>query len=178
MEGEIHMLIEKLRHVPVVASATVLATGLGVWLLATPPVRAIDNPLQIIAGGSSQAEGSTQGGTVTNWTSPGLANVFGPDFPNTGLGEQSAQLNMPAGTLSRLRVRVTTQNAPSSGTFTLMVRVNGADTQLTCTLNGTGECNAGNKVKGLNNNSLLAVRASNNFVGSGTFAWNYSMLLD
>ena len=59
-----------------------------------------------------------------------------------------------------------------------MVRVNGADTPLTCSLAGTGECNAGSKVKGLNNNSLLAVRASNNFVGSGVLSWNYTMLLD
>ena len=167
------MMTKMLRHVPMAAAVTVLVAGLGVWLLATPPARAVVDTAHLISGGSNQSEG------VTAWTAPGLANTYTTDFPSAGLGESSAQLNMPAGTLSRLRVKVTTAAAPASGSFTLMVRVNGADTTLTCSVAGTGQCNAGNKVKGLLNNSLLAIRTSNTFTGTGgSIGYTYSMLLD
>jgi hypothetical protein len=84
---------------------------------------------------------------------------------------------MPAGSLSRLRVNVVTQNVPSSGFLRVMLRINGANTTLTCIVTGTGVCNR-NPAVAVPNNAMVTFRASNNFVGSGFVAWSATMEFD
>jgi len=67
---------------------------LGASLLAATPARALDDGQQVLVGGSSG------GAAGVRYSSPGLANVYGPDFPGAGLGEQAAQIRMTAGLLS------------------------------------------------------------------------------
>jgi hypothetical protein len=165
------MLTDKFRHIPLATSATVLMAGLGCWLLATPRAGALVDTAHVLSGGGTI-------GAQTLFTSPGNSTAIGIDFPAAGLGEIGAQVLMPAGTLSKLRVKITTETAPSSGALTVMVRVNGADTVLTCQLAATGQCSSGNKVKGLANNSPLAIRVANNLVDSGQVAYTYSLQFD
>jgi hypothetical protein len=165
------MLTDKLRHVPLATSATVLMAGLGCWLLAVPRVGALEDTSQLITGGHLMAAGQIV------LTSPGFTQALAADqFGNQG--ESAVQMLMPAGTLSKLKVKVTTESAPSSGSFTLMVRVNGGDTNLTCTVNGPGTCSTGNKTKALSNNSLLAIKTTSNFVGANTIIYTYTVQLD
>ena len=165
------MIIDNLRRIPIATSATVLMAGLGIWLLATPRAGALDDTSQVLTGGHLM-----QAGQIV-LTSPGYTQAQAEsDFNNQG--EAFVQLLMPAGTLSKLRVKVTTATAPTSGSFTLMVRVNGADTNLTCTVNGPGTCSTGTKVKALANNSRLAIKTTSNFVDAGTIGYTYTMQLD
>ena len=90
-----------------------------------------------------------------------------PSGPGTGFGESFAQTPFPAGTLSKLRVRLITQNVPTSGSLTAMVRVNGADSTLTCTLTETGVCTSGNKTKAVNNNGLVALQITSDLADAG-----------
>jgi hypothetical protein len=145
-----------------------LGIGLALCMLAAPPAAAA----QLLIGGSSTTENSTR------FSAPGLGNQYTADFPGTGLGEEAAQVRTIVGTLSKFRVRVRTATNPSAGSFTVTVRVNGADTQLTCTLNGPGDCSAGNKVKALTNSSLLSVSASNDFADAGSITYSYSMMFE
>jgi hypothetical protein len=155
-----------------IASAAMFGVGLGAWLFAAPPARALIDTAHVLSGGS------TLGEFQTRFTAPGLAAVYDPDIPAPGLGEGAAQIVMPAGTLSRLRVKMQTAAFPTIGSFTAMVRVNGADTALTCSLNAPGTCSTGGKVKGLNNNALLAVRVSNTFTDSGAITFSYTLQFD
>jgi len=160
------MFTQQLRHVPLGPFGKVMGIGMGIWLLVTPAAAQ-----QVLSGMNSTTENSTR------FTAPGGGNQFTADFPGAGLGEQAAQILMRAGTLSKLKVRVTTATVPSSGTFSVMVRVNGIDTALTCSVAATGQCSTGTKTKALANNSLLAIRASNNFVDAGALAYTYTLLL-
>jgi len=153
------------------AGMLAIATGFGALLLAATPAGALGDTQQLLAGGNSMGEGATQ------YTSPGFANQFGIDFPGTGLGEKAVQLRMPAGVLSTLRVKLTTQTTPVSGVFSVMVRKNGADTVLTCQLMATGACTALVNVT-IANNDRLAVRISNSFTGSGVMGYSYTLLFD
>jgi len=148
-----------------------ICAGLAGWLLATPPVRALVDGQQLLSGLQSATENSTR------FTAPGGGNQFLTDFPGAGLGEQAASIRMPAGTVGALRVNVTTQNVPDSGTFSVMVRLNGADTLLTCQVAGTGFCTKLANVT-VRNNDLLAIRASNNFVNAGSMTYSYTMTYD
>ena len=132
---------------------------------------ALSDTKQIMVAGTSQVEGGL------SYAGPGMSNVFGADFPNTGLGEQAASVRMPAGSLSRLRVNVVTQNTPSSGFLRVMLRINGANTTLTCIVTGTGICNR-NQTVAVPNNALVTFRISNNFVGSGLLTWTATMEFD
>jgi hypothetical protein len=132
---------------------------------------ALSDTKQIMVAGTSQVEGGL------SYAGPGMSNVFGADFPNTGLGEQAASIRMPAGSLSRLRVNVVTQNTPSSGFLRVMLRINGANTTLTCIVTGTGICNR-NPAVAVPNNAMVTFRASNNFVGSGLVTWSATMEFD
>jgi len=145
--------------------------GFGGWLLAATPAGALIDSQQLLAGGNSMAEGTTA------FTSPGFANQFCTDCPGPGLGEKSVQLRMPAGVLSALRLKLTTATAPASGTFSVTVRKNGADTALTCQVTATGACNANGNVT-FATNDKLAVRVSNNFTGSGLMGYSYTLLFD
>ena len=66
---------------------------------------------------------------------------------------------------------------PDSGALTMTVRVNGADTVLSCQIAGTGFCTKNASVT-VRNNDLLAIRISNNFVNSGITAHTYSLTYD
>jgi hypothetical protein len=168
------MKTDVLRHASITAAVMLSVISFGAWVLTVPTARAVPDTSQLITGGATTIEGPG----VTRFTAPGFANVLTADFPATGLGEQAAAVRMTAGTLSKFRASVTTASAPSGGTFTLMVRVNGADTPLTCSVTGTGTCSAGNKVRALNNSAVLAVRIVNDLDGGGNVAFTYSMLLD
>jgi hypothetical protein len=167
-----HMVTRILGYLSL-AAATMVGGALGAWLFAAPPARALVDTAHVISGGT------TTGGVASPFfTAPGLGNIYiATGFGNQG--EEAAQVLFPAGTLSKLRVKLTTENAPTSGTFTLMVRVNGTDTNLTCSLTEAGTCSAGNKVKALNNNALLAIRVTNTLnAGAGAQAFTYSMQFD
>jgi hypothetical protein len=60
-----------------------------------------------------------------------------------------------------------------------MVRINGADTALTCSIMaGAGQCRTGATSVSVPNGALLTVRLDNGFVGAGNFSYTYTMLLD
>lgn len=132
---------------------------------------ALDDARQILTAGSSQGQGTVQ------FTGPGMSNVYTPDFPNTGLGEQAASIRFPAGSLSNLRVNVVTSSAPSSGMFRARVRINGADTTLSCMVTGTGICTRVPAIV-VHANDLVTLKVENTFVGSGSLAWTASMEFD
>jgi hypothetical protein len=166
-------IIQRLRYVSFGAAVMALGVALAVWSLAPPPAGALNNRQQILTGGGSQ----TQGGL--SWTAPGFSNVFGNDFPSAGAGETAAQLRMSGGgVLSLLWVRVNTATVPTSGNLTVMVRVNGADTTLTCTVLASGQCQSGAASVTIPNGARLAVRIANTFPDSGNVAYSYTMLLD
>ena len=73
-------------------------------------------------------------GFTNGFTGPGWTTTTAPDYPDTGEGEAATQIRMAAGTLKNLRVHVQTQNVPSGGSLIATVRINGADTALTCTV--------------------------------------------
>jgi hypothetical protein len=152
-----------------VAAATLAGVGLGAWLFGGPPARALEDAAQIITGGGSA------GGTIFMVPS---GSQYGPDSPGPGLGESSASVPFPSGTLSKLRVNLTTGNVPTGGSLTVMVRVNGADTNLTCTLTASGICTSGNKAKALNNNALVALRVVSDLTDAGGQNLTYSLQLD
>jgi len=156
------------------ARAAMLAAGIGfvAWLSAATPIQALDDTQQLLSGGNSLSENETR------FVAPGSAGSYTADSPNTGLGESAAQIRMPAGVLSALRVKLTTATAPSSGTFTLMVRKNGADTVLFCSRTSTGNCIGGAKTITFATNDLLSIRVSNNFVGSGPMGYTYTLVFD
>jgi hypothetical protein len=136
------------------------------------PAGAVSNAQQVLMGGNSMAEGSTV------FTAPGLANHYGADFPGPGLGATAAQIRMPAGGIVKiLRVKVTTASVPDSGNLTVTVMRNGANTTLACQVSGTGTCNS-NVIVNFSVNDRIAIRVSNNFVGSGLMTYTYSLLLD
>jgi hypothetical protein len=161
--------MKRLRHVQIglVGKAT-MGIGLAAWLLAAPPAAAA----QLLIGNVNATADSTR------YSAPGGQNQYTIDSPGVGLGEQAAQVRMLAGTLFKLRVRVTTQNVPDSGTLEVMVRVNGTNTQLKCSVAGSGECSSGGKTKAVTNSSLMAVRISNDFVNPGSIAVTYSLFLE
>jgi hypothetical protein len=145
-----------------VAAAALAGVSLGAWLFAGPPARALEDTAHIIVGLAGVG-----GGT-------GFLSPSGGGF-NT---EAKSQTPFPAGTLSKLRVKLTTDNVPTGGSFTLMVRVNGADTNLTCSLTASGICTSGNKAKALNNNGLVGIRIDSDLTDAGGTAVTWSFQLD
>jgi hypothetical protein len=168
------VIIHRLGHLPLGAAVLAVGVGVAAWFLAAPPAGALNNRQQILYGGNTVSP------VDTHFTSPGFGNgKLGPDFPATGLGEQSLQLRMSGGgVLSLLWVRLTTATTPSSGSFTVTVRINGADTALTCTLFSSGQCQTGATTVNIPNGARLSLSVSNNFVGSGNMSYTYTMLLD
>jgi hypothetical protein len=167
------MIFRWLRYIPFKTPAVIAGLGLAVWLLAAPQAGALSNRQQILIGGGSF------GGVSPIYTSPGLANLYGQDFPSTGKGETAAQARMSGGgVLSVLFVRLQTQNVPSSGSLTVTVRVNGADTAMTCTVGGSGQCAYTASTVTINNGDRLAIQVTNDFTGAGNLAFNYSLLFD
>ena len=150
-------------------AAIVLA---GAVLTAATPARALDDGEQLLVGGNSGSAGGIR------YTAPGLANIYGADFPGTGLGEQAAQIRMTAGTLEKLRVNVVTQGNATSGNVAVTVRINEADTVLTCTV-GTagGDCGSGGKSIAIANGDKLAVEVAST-LDAGFWSFTFSMIYD
>ena len=144
----------------------------GSALSSAVPARALDDGQQLLVGGTS---GSASG---VRYGAPGLANTYNDDFPGTGLGEQAAQIRMTAGTLGKFRANVVTQGNATSGTVTVTVRINEADTILTCTV-GTmgGDCGTGGKSIAIANGDKLAVQIDST-LDQGFFTYSYTMIYD
>ena len=149
-----------------------LATAAVVIAVLAGPAAALDDGQQILAGGTSGS------GAGVRYGAPGLANTYNLDFPDTGLGEVAAQIRMTEGKLSKFRVSVATQGNATSGSVTVTVRLNEADTVLTCTV-GTdgGDCGSGAKSVNVVNGDRLAVEVDST-LDQGFFAYSYTMLYD
>jgi hypothetical protein len=155
------------------AVCTALNIGLITGVFMMSPARTLENSSQLLSGGGQVAEN----GLV--FTAPGLSDQFGINDPSAGKGEQAAQLRMPAGVLKTLRVNVVSELLPESGNFQVMVRLNGADTNLVCLVPGTGSCNkSGGTGLVINNNDRLAIRASSSLVNSGGITYTYTLIFD
>jgi len=149
-----------------------LGVVLGVVPVALTPADALNRERQILSGGFNQGPSAT-----LLYTAPGWTTALDANYPNTGDGENAAQLRMPAGTLSRLRVRVRTQNAPTSGTLTVMVRINGANSTVTCSVSGTGNCNSPNAVA-VPNNGRFAIQVNSTLADEGNWTLTYTLEFD
>jgi hypothetical protein len=160
--GEMYVNSKMLSYVSI-AAAALAGVGLGAWLFAGPPARALEDTAHIITGATGVGGGTS---------------FLAPSGTSFGATESKAQTPLPAGTLSKLRVKLTTDNVPSAGDLTVMIRVNGVDTNVTCTLAASGICTSGNKAKALNNNALVTLRITNNLTDAGGTAVSYSMQLD
>src|SRR5262245_28516066 len=99
---------------------------------AAGPAPALDDAKQVFTGGNSGS------GPSTRYSAPGIGNIYPIDFPSTGKGDAAAQIRMPAGTLSDLRVRVQTEGTATTGSVTVKLRVNGVDTTMSCSLGING----------------------------------------
>jgi hypothetical protein len=136
-------------------------------ILATSP--AFSN---VITGGMSLQQ------SIVFFFSPGGAQTFqANNFNNKG--SQAAEVRMPAGTLSALKVRAILPNAPSGGAFTLTVRKNGVDTAMACTLTAQGACNSAGPVD-FANGDRVSFRVDATFTGltNSSFAFTYSMVFE
>lgn len=151
---------------------TAVGAGLAACLFAAPALAISDNE-EVLIGGNSI------GSPVTIFTSPGMSNNYQADFPGTGLGEKATQIQMPAGgTLRKLRLTVVTENAATGGSIEIMLRKNGNNTALTCTLTAAGTCTTGTTSVKFKRNNKIAIRITNSLTGAGTTTYTYSMLLD
>ena len=123
----------------------------------------------LLSGGNSGSGGGTR------YTAPGLGNIYGPDFPDTGLGEQAAQIRMRAATLSLLKVSVVTSSA-TSGTVTVTVRINGAATDLSCSVDSEGgNCATGGaKTVAVSTGDRLAVQVVST-LNEGFWTFTYTV---
>ena len=165
------MLTQRLRHVLLGPAGKVLGVGLSVWLLAAPPAAALEDTALVLMGGQATTGGQTR------FLAPGTPFNQTADFPGVGLGEQSVQLRLPKGQLRDLRVNLTTETVPTGGSFTLMVRVNGANTLLTCSVAATGDCNSTKKVN-LAAGSRVAIRTVNTLTDAGNTIFTYTLIYD
>jgi hypothetical protein len=148
-----------------VAAAALAGVGLGAWLFAGLPARALVDTAHILAGKVEV------GGEAFVIPSGSAVDI--------GLGESFAQVPFPAGTLSKLRARLMTTNVPAGGSLSVMVRVNGADTNVTCSVAAAGGiCTSGNKAKALNNNALVALRITSDLVAAGNTFVFYTLQFD
>ena len=128
----------------------------------------VSQAAQVLSGGGVMADPGVA------FTSPGLL-LYDANIPVPGAGEKAVQLRMPPGTLSRLRVRVITGNVPSSGSLSVTVRINGADSVLTCSVAGTGNCSNAGSVTLPTANKRLSIRIANGLVAAGNTAFTYTV---
>jgi len=153
----------------------VIAASISLLIAAVQPTTALalDDNVQLLIGGSN--EGFTP---LTIFTAPGLTTAVVANSPGLGLGESAAQIRMVAGTLGKFRASVVPSGEANSGTVTLMVRVNGVDTELTCSVAvAGGECGSGGKTVTLLNGDRLSVRVVST-LNMGSFAYTYTMTYD
>lgn len=154
-------------------SGLVAVLGLGLYVVGGPgSARAALGAPQFLAGGASG------NGAGTRFTAPGLSNIYGVDFPGANLGEQAAQVRMPDGTLRKLKVTVVPDGSQTSGSVTVTVRVNGNDTDLTCSVDFTGgDCKATGIDVVLLSDDRLAIKVVSTLNG-GFWAFTYSVRLE
>jgi hypothetical protein len=125
---------------------------------------------RILTGGFSGGNAES-----TMWSAPGLSTVYGNNFPNTGQGESSAQMRMPEGVLRRLRVSLKNRNQ-TSGTVTVMVRINGQNTVLQCSVATVGNCGTAADLQvPISAGDLLAIRIDNNLVNEDGVLLTYTL---
>jgi hypothetical protein len=123
---------------------------------------------QLLTGGNSGS------GAGTRYTAPGVGNIYGADFPATGLGESAAQIRMPAGTLKKMKVTLVPDGAQTSGQLTVTVRVNGSDSALACSVDFEGgECKIPESVT-LVSDDRIAIQVSST-LDTGSWAFTYSV---
>ena len=152
-----------------------LGIGLGFWLLTPPPLAALPDTQLYLTGGQSTA-GDPDTPSV-RYVAPGTLFNNSIDFPGTGLGEMAVQMPMRQGRFKRLDVNLTTQNVPASGTFTLMVRRNGVDTAMSCSLTVSGTCSSTNNVA-FNNGAKLSLKWTNSMDSPGNSQFTYVLVYD
>ena len=75
-------------------------------------------------------------------------------------------------------MNVTTDSVPTSGSLSVMVRLNGNNTVLTCSVTGTRDCTSLKKVNVPGGGSRLAIRTINDFADAGTIIFTYTLIFD
>jgi hypothetical protein len=170
-QAEAHMTI--LSNIPARMRAGLLAVGAGcaIGLWAVTPARTLSDTKQILSGGGFATQGATM------FTAPGIPFAhLAADLG--GKGESAVSIRMQAGTLSGLKVKVTSQTTPTGGSLAFMVRKNGANTTITCTVSGAASnCQSNNSVV-FANDDRLSVRNVNTLTGATTTKFTYTLLFD
>ncbi len=133
----------------------------------------IDDYLQSVGSQNKPQVIGGAGGVFT--ATPGI--FYSPSNHFFTPNETAAQQRMPKGALSTLRVHVDTDSIPTSGAFTIMVRVNGQPTLLTCTLTGPGDCDSGASVS-FADDSRVAIMVSHDLTDAGNINFTYTMLFN
>lgn len=105
--------------------------------------------------------GSSIGSSTPQWTAPGTSGFY-----IDPLGQESAQVPMPASTLRNLHFSVKS-NVQDGGLAKARVYVNGNYALIGCTVNVVGECTSTNSVT-INAGDLLAIKLVNELTSSGT----------
>jgi hypothetical protein len=127
---------------------------------------------QILSGGFNQGAS-----LATVYHAPGWVTALQPTYPSASDGENAIQIRLPEGTLSRLSIRVRTATAATGGSYVVTVRINGADTALTCTVTGQADCTtAANVTVPVNDGDRLALEITSTLANEGNNTVNYSML--
>jgi hypothetical protein len=157
-----HMMSKTFSYISF-AAVTMAGGALCAWLFAVPPARALVDTAQILIGSNGIG-----GGTI----------FMSPSGTSASVTESRVQVPFPAGTLSSLRVRLVTENVPTGGSLSAMVRVNGIDTTLTCSLVASGICTSGNKQKAVNNNGLVSLRVDSDLADAGITTMLFSLQFD
>jgi hypothetical protein len=123
----------------------------------------------LLGGGQQVGDSDTK---YSNFTGSFSISTTSPD------AEKIVQTRLPAGTLSKLKLSVFFSSMGGSGT--VMIRLNGADTPLTCTATAagkTGSCNS-NATVNVPNNAKLSVRVTNTSGNGSGALFNYSLQFD
>ena len=107
---------------------------------------------------------------------PGGSQSFQSNTPAAGLGEIAAQVRMPAGEISQLRISVVTDVPATGGAADFILRQNGADTPLTCQTNGAGDCDSGAASLTIGDDDRICVKASRSLTGVGNSYFTFSFM--
>lgn len=128
---------------------------------------------QILTGASIVGPGS-----IPWWHPPGGEPIRDNAMDPSPV-EPATQIRMPKGKLTGLKVSMGTENVPDAGVFSVTVRINGADTALSCSLTAAGFCNSPSMAKvSLAANDRLTVRVLANLNGASTVVYTYSLLFN
>lgn len=147
-------ILQRARRIP----TTILAASL--LLLSAAP--------GAVAGGILTGGAQVGTGFETMYTAPGTQQFFQV--------ESDGQMVFPGGTLKNLRVSVKDAGQPA-GTVTVRLRVNGAATQVVCSITNFGTCTStGTKV--IKAGDLVAVLVRQTFGAGNTLRMNYLFELE